>query len=62
MLLALLQRLEDTNANYIRQGLGQMDRLKLLREKAYGQLRILRNERDSLDGLKKALISEGKKK
>ena len=60
--LVVLINLEDTNADYIRQGLGQMDRLKLLREKAYRQLRILRNERDSLDGLKKALISKGKKK
>ncbi len=60
--LVVLINLEDTNADYIRQGLGQMDRLKLLREKAYRQLQILRNERDSLDGLKKALISKGKKK
>ena len=47
-----------TNADYIRQGLSQTERLKLLREKAYRQLQVLRNEKNSLDGLKKALISD----
>ncbi len=55
--LVVLINLEDTNADYIRQGLSQTERLKLLREKAYRQLQVLRNEKNSLDGLKKALAS-----
>ena len=55
--LVVLINLEDTNADYIRQGLSQTERLKLLREKAYRQLQVLRNEKNSLDGLKKALES-----
>ena len=58
--LVVLINLEDSNADYIRQGLPQVERLKLLREKAFRQLQILRNEKSSLDGLKKALINDGK--
>ena len=36
--LVVLINLEDTNADLIRQGVPQLERLKLLREKAYRQL------------------------
>ena len=45
--LVVLINLEDSNADYIRQGLPQVERLKLLREKAFRQLQILRNEKSS---------------
>ncbi len=39
--LVVLINLEDTNADLIRQGINQIDRLKILREKAYRQLQTL---------------------
>ena len=56
--LVVLINLEDTNADLIRQGLSQIDRLKLLREKAYRQLNILRNNSKALEGIKQSLISD----
>lgn len=41
--LVVLINLEDTNADLIRQGLSQVERLKILRDKAYRQLQALRN-------------------
>jgi len=41
--LVVLINLEDTNADLIRQGLPQLERLKILRDKAYRQLQALRN-------------------
>ena len=41
--LVVLINLEDTNADLIRQGLPQLERLKILRDKAYRQLHALRN-------------------
>lgn len=41
--LVVLINLEDTNADLIRQGLSQLERLKILRDKAYRQLHALRN-------------------
>ena len=54
--LVVLINLEDTNADQIRQGLSQIDRLKLLREKAYRQLNILRSNTKALEGIKQSLI------
>ena len=56
--LVVLINLEDTNADLIRQGLPQTERLKLLREKAYRQLNVLRSEQNQLNGLKRALNGE----
>ena len=39
--LVVLINLEDTNADLIRQGLSQLERLTILREKAYNQLKLL---------------------
>ena len=60
--LIVLINLEDTNADYIRQGLSQTERLKLLREKAYRQLQVLRSDKASMDGLKKVIASDNTKK
>ncbi|MBQ7605887.1 MAG: KilA-N domain-containing protein [Firmicutes bacterium] len=60
--LIVLINLEDTNADYIRQGLPQTERLKLLREKAYRQLQVLRSDKASMDGLKKVIASDNTKK
>lgn len=56
--LVVLINLEDTNADLIRQGIDQIDRLKLLREKAYRQLNILRNNSKALEEIKQSLISD----
>lgn len=56
--LVVLINLEDTNADLIRQGLPDMERLKILREKAYRQLKLLRGNQEVLDVLKKNLITE----
>ena len=56
--LVVLINLEDTNADLIRQGIDQIDRLKLLREKAYRQLNILKNNSKTLDKIKHSLISD----
>ncbi len=53
--LVVLINLEDTNADYIRQGLPQTERLRLLREKAIRQLTALRDTNDVLEGLKSVL-------
>ena len=54
--LVVLINLEDTNADLIRQDVPQMERLKLLREKAYRQLELLKKNQDTIDSLKKNLI------
>lgn len=41
--LVVIINLEDTNADIIRQGLSQIERLKILREKAYRQMQSLLN-------------------
>ncbi|MDE7021477.1 MAG: KilA-N domain-containing protein, partial [Lachnospiraceae bacterium] len=56
--LVVLINLEDTNADLIRQGLPDMERLKILREKAYRQLKLLKGNQEVLDVLKKNLITE----
>ena len=54
----VLINLEDTNADLIRQGLSNIERLKILREKAYRQLEILRKNKDTIEILKKNLIKD----
>lgn len=58
--LVVLINLEDTNADLIRQGISQIERLKILRDKAYRQLMTLYNNAKSLDALKSSLIEEKK--
>ena len=56
--LVVLINLEDMNADLLRQGIDQIDRLKLLREKANRQLNILKNNSKTLDKIKHSLISD----
>ena len=56
--LVVLINLEDTNADLIRQGVPQIERLKLLREKAYRQLEILKKNQETIEALKHNLIEE----
>lgn len=51
----MLINLEDTNADLIRQEVPKIERLKLLREKAYRQLEILKKNQDTIEALKKNL-------
>jgi hypothetical protein len=59
--LVVLINLEDTNADLIRQEVSQIERLKLLREKAYRQLEILKKNQETIDALKHNLIEESEK-
>ena len=54
----MLINLEDTNADLIRQEVSKIERLKILREKAYRQLELLRKNQDTIATLKKNLIEE----
>ena len=54
--LVVLINLEDTNADLIAQGLPQSERLKILREKAYRQLELLRSNGKVIENLKQSLI------
>lgn len=54
--LVVLINLEDTNADLIRQDMPKIERLKILREKAYRQLELLKKNQETLDALKKNLI------
>ena len=56
--LVVLINLEDTNADLIRQEVSKIERLKILREKAYRQLEILKKNQETLDALKKNLIED----
>lgn len=56
--LVVLINLEDTNADLIRQGLSPLARLKLLREKAYRQLEMLRDDVKTLENIKTSLIDK----
>lgn len=56
--LVVLINLEDTNADLIRQGLSNIERLRILREKAYRKLEILKKNQETLDALKKNLIED----
>ncbi len=54
----VLINLEDTNADLIRQEVPKIERLKILREKAYRQLELLRKNQDTIEALKKNLIED----
>ena len=54
--LVVLINLEDTNADLIRQEVPMLERLKILREKAYRQLELLKKNQKSIDVLKQHLI------
>ena len=56
--LVVLINLEDTNADLIRQEVSKIERLKILREKAYRQLELLRKNQDTIAALKKNLIED----
>ena len=59
--LVVLINLEDTNADLIRQEVPQIERLKLLREKAYRQLEILKKNQETIEALKQNLIEDSEK-
>ena len=54
----MLINLEDTNADLIRQEVPKIERLKILREKAYRQLRVLKKNQETIKTLKQNLIEE----
>lgn len=54
----VLINLEDTNADLIRQEVPKLERLKILREKAYRQLELLKKNQDTIEALKKNLIED----
>ena len=56
--MVVLINLEDTNADLIRQEVSKIERLKILREKAYRQLELLRKNQDTIEALKKNLIED----
>jgi hypothetical protein len=56
--LVVLINLEDTNADLIRQEVPQLERLKLLRAKAYRQLNLLKNNQETIKTLKQNLIDD----
>ena len=56
--LVVLINLEDTNADLIRQKVPKIERLKILREKAYRQLELLKKNQDTIEALKKNLIED----
>ena len=54
----VLINLEDTNADLIRQEVPKIERLKVLREKAYRQLQILKKNQGTIKGLKQNFIED----
>ena len=56
--MVVLINLEDTNADLIIQEVPKIERLKILREKAYRQLELLRKNQDTIAALKKNLIED----
>ncbi|MEW4414737.1 KilA-N domain-containing protein [Clostridium sp. AN503] len=56
--LVVLINLEDTNADLIRQKIPKIERLKILREKAYRQLELLKKNQGIISSLRKNLIEE----
>jgi hypothetical protein len=56
--LVVLINLEDTNADLIRREVPKIERLKILREKAYRQLELLKKSQDTIEALKKNLIED----
>ena len=54
----MLINLEDTNADLIRQEVPKIERLKILREKAYRQLKLLKKNQDTLEVLRRNIIED----
>ena len=54
----MLINLEDTNDDLIRREVPKIERLKILREKAYRQLELLKKSQDTIEALKKNLIED----
>ena len=54
----IILSLEDTNADLIRREVPKIERLKILREKAYRQLELLKKNQDTIEALKKNLIED----
>ena len=59
--LVVLINLEDTNADLIRQDVPKIERLRILREKAYRQLELLKKNQDTIEALKQNLIEDTEK-
>ena len=59
--LVVLINLEDTNADLIRQEIPKIERLKILREKAYRQLELLKKNQETIQVLKHNLIEDTSK-
>lgn len=59
--LVVLINLEVTNADLIRQDVPKIERLKILRKKAYRQLQILRKNQETIEALKQNLIQDTEK-
>lgn len=59
--LVVLINLEGTNADLIRQKVPKIERLKILREKAYRQLEILKKNQETIEVLKQNLIEDSGK-
>ena len=59
--LVVLINLEDTNADLIRQDVPKIERLKILRKKAYRQLQIFRKNQETIEALKQNLIQDTEK-
>ena len=56
--LVVLINLEDTNADLIRKEGPKIERLKILREKAYRQLEILKKNQQKIQILKQSIIED----
>ena len=56
--LVVLINLEDTNADLIRQEIPKLERLIILREKAYRQLELLNKNKETIEALKQNLIED----
>lgn len=56
--LVVLINLEDTNVDLIRREVPKIERLKILREKAYRQLEILKKNQQTIQVLKQSLIED----
>ena len=56
--LVVLINLKDTNADLIGQNVSKIERLKILREKAYQQLEILKKNQETIQVLKRNLIED----
>lgn len=55
--LVVLINLEDTNADLIRKEVPKIERLKILREKAYRQLELLKKNQDTIEAYLDLLMS-----